>query len=69
MLTTHLGIPITSPNYWVSQCEDCLNDIFKHAFRSATLEEIPLLDKRINCIREAGQVLADVSAFTLDATS
>lgn len=69
MLTTDPGIPITSPNYWVSQCEDCLNDILKHAFRSATSEEMPLLDKRITCIREAGQVLVDVSIFTLDAKS
>ena len=31
-----------------------------HVFRSATAEEIPLLDERISCMREAGQILLDV---------
>ncbi|EEP79792.1 conserved hypothetical protein [Uncinocarpus reesii 1704] len=51
-------IPITTPEFWQDQ-ERCTENIIKHVFRSATDEEIPLLQERIACLREAGQVLCD----------
>ncbi|CRG83887.1 UPF0553 protein [Talaromyces islandicus] len=49
-------IPITSPDFWLD--EDALTeDVLRHVFRSATDEEIPLFDERLECLREAGRVL------------
>ncbi|EMC91758.1 hypothetical protein BAUCODRAFT_152140 [Baudoinia panamericana UAMH 10762] len=49
------GIPITTPRYWrSSQASD---EAFKHVFRSATSEDIPLLSERIAVLREAADVL------------
>ena len=53
-----VGIPITDPAYWIS--EDCTDEKIKHVFRSATDEQIPLLDERISCLREAGEILQEV---------
>ncbi|KAK4690429.1 hypothetical protein P7C71_g6361, partial [Lecanoromycetidae sp. Uapishka_2] len=50
------GIPITSPDFWVNE-KKCTDDVLRHVFRSATAEDMPLLDDRIYCIREAGYVL------------
>ena len=44
----------------MSQCQDCMKQNLGHVFRSATAEEMPLLDERISCMREAGQILLDV---------
>lgn len=63
-LTRFTGIPVVSPEFWLSQCQDCTSQSFKHVFRSATAEEMPLLDERISCIREAGQILIDVSTVS-----
>lgn len=52
-------IPITSPEFWQNE-DECTEDVIKHIFRSATEEEIPLLQERIACLREAGQILCDV---------
>ncbi|KAI1957948.1 hypothetical protein LOZ58_005422 [Ophidiomyces ophidiicola] len=52
------GIPITDPEFWQNE-ETCTDDVIRHVFRSATAEEIPLLKERIECLREAGQVLCD----------
>ncbi|KAK2873898.1 hypothetical protein FQN49_002009 [Arthroderma sp. PD_2] len=49
-------IPITSSDFWQDENE-CTEDVLKHVFRSATDEEIPLLQERIACLREAGTVL------------
>ncbi|KKK24152.1 hypothetical protein ARAM_007327 [Aspergillus rambellii] len=49
-------IPITDPEFWTDE-EACTEDVIKHVFRSATDEEIPLLQERIQCLREAGRVL------------
>ncbi|KAM5433546.1 hypothetical protein MferCBS31731_007052 [Microsporum ferrugineum] len=49
-------IPITSPDFWRDEVE-CTDDVLRHVFRSATDEEIPLLQERIACLREAGTVL------------
>ncbi|KAF7558788.1 hypothetical protein G7046_g5368 [Stylonectria norvegica] len=49
-------IPITDPHYWHDENE-CNLESLRHVFRSCTDEEIPLLEERLNCLREAGQVL------------
>ncbi|KAI5864414.1 hypothetical protein GGS23DRAFT_564266 [Durotheca rogersii] len=49
-------IPITDPHYWQNE-EDCNLESLKHVFRSSTDEEMPLLEARLSCLREAGQVL------------
>ncbi|KAH8696330.1 hypothetical protein BGW36DRAFT_360174 [Talaromyces proteolyticus] len=49
-------IPITSPDFWLD--EDALTeDVLRHVFRSATDEQIPLFEERLECLREAGRVL------------
>ncbi|OJJ37671.1 hypothetical protein ASPWEDRAFT_171140 [Aspergillus wentii DTO 134E9] len=50
------GIPITDPEFWVNE-EACTDERLKHVFRSATDEEMPLLEDRMECLREAGRVL------------
>lgn len=54
------GIPITDPFYWKNE-EECTLESLTHVFRSCTEEEIPLLEERLDCLREAGQVLFKVS--------
>lgn len=49
--------PVTTPSFWCN--EEALNDL-KHIFRSATNEPMPLLDKRIAMLQEAGQELIEV---------
>lgn len=59
-LTGYLtGIPITTPDFWVNEAE-CTDEVLRHVFRSATNEEIPLLEERVQCLREAGDVLCNV---------
>ena len=53
-------IPITTPDFWVNGSE-CTEEVLKHVFRSATDEEIPLFQERVRCLREAGEVLCNVS--------
>ncbi|PWY68447.1 hypothetical protein BO70DRAFT_366120 [Aspergillus heteromorphus CBS 117.55] len=50
------NIPITTPGFWTKE-DECTEDLIKHVFRSATDEEIPLLQERLQCLREAGRVL------------
>ena len=52
-------IPITSPYFWVNE-DECSEAMLKHVFRSVTDEEIPLLQERLQCLREAGRVLCEV---------
>ncbi|KAJ5239110.1 hypothetical protein N7468_003729 [Penicillium chermesinum] len=52
------GIPITTPDFWVDE-EKCTKEVLRHVFRSATDEEIPLLQERLECLREAGDVLCN----------
>lgn len=40
---------------------ECTDEVLKHVFRSATDEEIPLFKERVQCLREAGEVLCNVS--------
>lgn len=53
-------IPITSSDFWQDENE-CTDEVLRHVFRSATDEEIPLLEERIACLREAGSILYEVS--------
>ncbi|KAF4820610.1 Queuosine salvage protein [Colletotrichum siamense] len=50
------GIPITSSDFWQSEGE-CNMELMRHVFRSKTEEEMPLLEERLACLREAGTVL------------
>ena len=52
------GVPITTPRYWRKGCSTY--DELRHVFRSATEEEIPLLNQRIEILREAAEVLHNV---------
>ncbi|KAL1972967.1 hypothetical protein VTN31DRAFT_6509 [Thermomyces dupontii] len=49
-------IPITTPSFWCQE-DECSDDLLKHVFRSATDEQMPLLEERIACLREAGRIL------------
>lgn len=59
-------IPITRPSFWVDE-EACTDDLLRHVFRSATDEEMPLLQERFECLREAGIVLCKVCKRCLPA--
>ncbi|KAK0389806.1 hypothetical protein NLU13_3379 [Sarocladium strictum] len=50
------GIPITDPHYWHDE-ESCTLKSLRHVFRSCTDEEMPMLAERLECLREASQVL------------
>lgn len=50
------GIEITSSDFWQDENE-CTDEVLRHVFRSATDEEMPLLQERMDCLREAGQAL------------
>jgi hypothetical protein len=52
-------IPITSSDFWQNE-DECTEEVLKHVFRSSTEEEIPLLQERMTCLREAGQILYEV---------
>lgn len=58
-------IPITDSHFWQSD-DECTLETLRHVFRSTTDEEIPLLEERLACLKEAGKVLYEVS-FTLPA--
>ncbi|KAK2736459.1 hypothetical protein FQN55_001635 [Onygenales sp. PD_40] len=51
-------IPITSSDFWQNE-DECTEEVLRHVFRSATDEEIPLFQERMECLREAGKVLYD----------
>ncbi|KAK0741817.1 hypothetical protein B0T21DRAFT_360177 [Apiosordaria backusii] len=50
------GIPITDPHFWQNEDEFTIETL-RHVFRSATSEQMPLLQARLSCLREAGQIL------------
>lgn len=56
-------IPITTPDFWVNE-EECTEEVLRHVFRSATDEEMPMFKERVQCLREAGDVLCNVSTLT-----
>ncbi|EME78329.1 uncharacterized protein MYCFIDRAFT_58458 [Pseudocercospora fijiensis CIRAD86] len=49
------GIPITTPRFWRSR--QCTDELLRRVFRSATAEPIPLLDDRIEMLRESSDIL------------
>ncbi|KAH9820461.1 putative Queuosine, Q, salvage protein family, partial [Teratosphaeria destructans] len=49
------GIPITTPRFWREG--NATDRELRHVFRSATDEEMPLLDERVRILREAAEVL------------
>ncbi|KAI9228918.1 MAG: hypothetical protein DHS80DRAFT_27109 [Piptocephalis tieghemiana] len=49
------GIPITDPAWYSKASDDELKDIF----RSDTTDQIPLLQERVNVLRECGRVLVE----------
>ncbi len=55
-------IPITTSDFWQSE-DECTLDVLKHVFRSCTDEEMPMLEERLACLREAGQVMYEVGDF------
>ncbi|ORY13542.1 hypothetical protein BCR34DRAFT_265769 [Clohesyomyces aquaticus] len=60
-------IPITTPSFWADE-EECTDEVLQKVFRSDTDEEIPMLQERIKCLREAGQIIEeefDSSVVTL----
>lgn len=49
------GVAITTPRFWRSS--QCTDEVIANVFRSATNEQIPLLEGRISILREASNVL------------
>ncbi|KAL3960269.1 hypothetical protein VFPFJ_06825 [Purpureocillium lilacinum] len=49
-------IPITDPHFWQSE-DECNLESLRHIFRSCTEEGMPLLEERLECLRESGRVL------------
>lgn len=60
ILPVSAGIPITSSDFWQNG-EECTMEVLEHVFRSATEEKIPMCLERLACLRQAGQVLYEVS--------
>jgi hypothetical protein len=52
-------IPITSPDFWVDE-KRCTDDVLRTVFSSGTDEEMPMLDERMRCLRDAGRILEEV---------
>lgn len=50
------GLNVTSPSYWHREA-GYSDDVFRHIFRSATNETMPMLEERIFVLREAADVL------------
>ena len=57
------GVSITTPRFWSDPA--CSDQPFASVFRSATDEEIPMLAERINLLREAGEILREVSVLDI----
>ena len=53
-----IGFPVTDPRFWRNQ-EALTLERLKHIFRSSTLDEMPMMRERLDCLREAGSVLCD----------
>ncbi|KAG8527665.1 uncharacterized protein KY384_007818 [Bacidia gigantensis] len=52
------GFPITDPKFWTDETS-ASDDVWRKIFRSATEEEMPMLEERIQCVRDAGRILQD----------
>lgn len=60
------GVPITTPRFWRSRA--CTDELVKRVFRSASEEEMPLLEERIRFLREAAKRLHEVSCQPMRRT-
>ncbi len=60
MLLVFADIPITSSDFWQNE-DECTEEVLAHVFRSTTEEKIPMCLERLACLREAGQILYEVS--------
>lgn len=58
-LALESGLQATSPEFWVNATDHQLRDIFRPSGRSK--EQVPLLETRIELLREAGSILIQVS--------
>lgn len=56
------GIPITSSDFWQNR-DEFDEEKMEYVFRSATAEKMPLMKERLECLREAGQVLYEVGFY------
>lgn len=61
-LTSTPGIPITSSDFWQNR-DELDEEKMEYVFRSATDEKMPMLKERLECLREAGQALYEVSLY------
>ncbi|OSC97533.1 hypothetical protein PYCCODRAFT_1398522 [Trametes coccinea BRFM310] len=54
------GIPVTSPSFYSSESH-CPDELIEHVFRRApqSVESIPLLQERIDILRENGRILCE----------
>lgn len=52
------GVDILNPAYWHD--EDFTEDVVRDVFRSATTEEMALLDERFRFMKDASEVLCKV---------
>jgi hypothetical protein len=57
------GIAITSPAFWHGG--EFTLEVLRNVFRSATAEEIPLLEERYKILKESAEVLCKVRNFDL----
>ena len=53
------GIPITTPSFWINE-DECSEEVLRNVFRSETDEEISMFTERVQCLREAGQIIEEV---------
>jgi hypothetical protein len=53
------GIPITTPKFW--RTTEDLATTMEHVFRSATSEQVPLFQQRVAVLKEAAEVLFEVT--------
>lgn len=56
------NIPITTPSFWIDE-EKCSEEVLRKVFRSETDEDIPMFAERVQCLREAGQILEEVRSL------
>ncbi|PHH60531.1 hypothetical protein CDD81_1578 [Ophiocordyceps australis] len=50
------GIPVTDVHFWQSD-DECNMDTLRHIFRSCTDEEVPMLEQRLECLKDCGRVV------------
>lgn len=56
------GIPITTPSYWLTASDEELVHVFRPSPESS--EDMPLLETRLELLRQAGQILESASRYS-----